>query len=116
MPRGVAARAGVGRLAGPDELRAGGIEVTVLEARDRVGGRAWSVPFAGSVVERGAEFILPGNTAAESLGARFDRPPGRKGTPCGRRAPRGAEAVPRAELDAVFDRIATGGAAPAAET
>ncbi len=31
----------------------------MLEARDRVGGRVWSVPFAGAVVERGAEFILP---------------------------------------------------------
>ena len=116
MTRVVVVGAGFAGLAAADELRAAGIEVTVLEARDRVGGRVWSVPFAGSVVERGAEFILPGNTAVESLAARFDRPLVRKGTPYGRRAPRGAEAVPRAELEAVFDRIATAQAAPAAET
>ena len=95
MPRVVVVGAGFAGLAAADELRAAGIEVTVLEARDRVGGRVWSVPFAGSVVERGAEFILPGNTAVESLAARFDLPLVRKGTPYGRRAPRGAEAVPR---------------------
>jgi monoamine oxidase len=116
MARVVVVGAGFAGLAAADELRAGGIEVTVLEARDRVGGRVWSVPFAGSVVERGAEFILPGNTAVESLAARFDRPLVRKGTPYGRRAPRGAEAVPGAELEAVFDRIAAGQVAPAAET
>ena len=44
----------------------------MFEARDRVGGRVWSVPFAGAVAERGAEFILPGNevvlATAERLG------------------------------------------------
>ena len=90
MARVVVVGAGFAGLAAADELRAEGIEVTVLEARDRVGGRVWSVPFAGSVVERGAEFILPGNTAVESLAARVDRPLVRKGTPYGRRAPGGA--------------------------
>src|SRR6266550_1464159 len=116
MARVVVVGAGFAGLAAADALRAGGIEVTVLEARDRVGGRVWSVPFAGSMVERGAEFILPGNTAVESLAARFDLPLVRKGTPYGRREPRGTEAVPRAELEAVFDRIAAGEAAPGAET
>ena len=52
--------AGFAGLAAADALRAGGAEVTVLEARDRVGGRVWSVAFGeGAVVERGAEFILP---------------------------------------------------------
>jgi monoamine oxidase len=41
-------------------LREAGIEVVVLEARDRVGGRTWSHAFAdGTVVERGGEFIAP---------------------------------------------------------
>ena len=74
------------------------------------------VPFAGSVVERGAEFILPENTAVESLAARFHLPLVRKGTPYGRREARGAEAVPKAALDATFDRIASGEAAPTGET
>jgi monoamine oxidase len=66
----------------------------------------WSVPFAGSVAERGAEFILPQNTTIESMAARFGLRLVRKGTPYGRRKARGDEAVPDAELEAVFDRIA----------
>jgi monoamine oxidase len=116
MTRVVVVGAGFAGLAAADELRTAGAEVSVLEARDRVGGRVWSVPFAGGVAERGAEFILPGNTAVESLAARFGLPLVRKGTPYGRRAARGAEAVPRAELDAVFDRIAAGTVPASAET
>jgi monoamine oxidase len=116
MTRAVVVGAGLAGLAAADELQAAGLEVTVLEARDRVGGRVWSVPFAGSVVERGAEFILPENTAVESLAARFHLPLVRKGTPYGRRDPRGAEAVPKAELEATFDRIAAGKVAPTAAT
>ena len=36
--------AGFAGLAAADELHRAGVEVTVLEARDRVGGRVWSVP------------------------------------------------------------------------
>ena len=32
-----------------------GVDVEVFEARDRVGGRVWSVPFAGATIERGAD-------------------------------------------------------------
>jgi monoamine oxidase len=115
MPRVVVVGAGFAGLAAADALLAAGMEVTVLEARDRVGGRVWSVPFAGGVVERGAEFILPQNTTVESLAARFGLPLVRKGTPYGRREPRGEEAVPAAELEAVFDRIAAD-EAPAGDT
>ena len=52
--------AGYAGLSAAVTARAAGHEVTILEARDRVGGRVWSVPFAGSVVERGAEFVLDG--------------------------------------------------------
>ena len=66
--------AGFAGLAAADALARGGVEVMVLEARDRVGGRVWSVPFAGGVVERGAEFILPHDrtviAVAERLRAR----------------------------------------------
>ncbi len=119
MPGVVVVGAGLAGLAAADALHAAGVEVTVLEARDRVGGRVWSVPFAGGVVERGAEFVLPGNTAIESLATRFGLRLAPKGTPYGRREPRGAEAVPAAALDAAFDRIAAGptpsGAATLAE-
>ena len=116
MAKVVVVGAGLAGLAAADALLAAGIEVTVLEARDRIGGRVWSVPFAGSVVERGAEFILPENTSVESLAARFDLPLVRKGTSYGRRIPRGEEAVPMPELEAVFDRIAAGEPTPGAET
>jgi monoamine oxidase len=102
--------AGFAGLAAADALRAGGAEVTVLEARDRVGGRVWSVPFGprGATIERGAEFILPGYAVMEELAARFGIPLLLKGTPYGRRIPVGAEAVSQAELEAVFARIGTG--------
>lgn len=55
--------AGFAGLAAASDLVAGGIDVRVFEARDRVGGRVWSVPFdpadpASPVIERGAEFVL----------------------------------------------------------
>ena len=107
--------AGFAGLAAADALRAGGAEVTVLEARDRVGGRVWSVPFAdGAVVERGAEFILPGYDAMSGLAARFGIPLVLKGTPYGRRVPIGDEAVSQADLEGAFDRLAAGGGANAA--
>jgi monoamine oxidase len=108
--------AGFAGLVAADELRGAGVEVTVLEARDRVGGRVWSVPFAGGVAERGAEFILPCNTTLESLAERFRLPLVRKGTPYGRRTARGEEAVPEGELEAVFDRIAAVSGPEGAET
>ncbi|MFL5891999.1 MAG: flavin monoamine oxidase family protein [Solirubrobacterales bacterium] len=116
MPRVVVVGAGLAGLAAAEALLNAGVDVTVLEARDRVGGRVWSVPFAGGIAERGAEFVLPGNTAIEALAARFGLRLAPKGTPYGRREPRGAEAVPREALDAAFDRIAAGCAAPAANT
>ena len=116
MPGVVVVGAGLAGLAVADALVNAGVDVTVLEARDRVGGRVWSVLFAGGIVERGAEFVLPGNTAIEALAARFGLRLAPKGTPYGRREPRGVEAVPPAALEAVFDRIAAGYAAPAADT
>ena len=116
MKRVVVVGAGFAGLAAADALRRGGAEVTVLEARERVGGRVWSVPFGpgGAIVERGAEFILPGYEAMEELAARFGIPLALKGTPYGRRIPVGEEAVTQAELEAVFARI--GAQPPAGES
>jgi monoamine oxidase len=47
-----------------------GIEVTVLEARDRVGGRTWSEALPdGTVIERGGEFIAPDHDVLRGLAA-----------------------------------------------
>lgn len=101
--------AGYAGLAAADALRAAGAEVTVFEARDRVGGRVWSVPYGDdAVIERGAEFILPGYDVMNDLAARFGIPLVLKGTPYGRRVPVGEEAVSEAELESAFDRIAAG--------
>jgi monoamine oxidase len=114
VKRVVVIGAGFAGLAAADALRAGGAEVTVLEARDRVGGRVWSVPFGeGAVVERGAEFILPGYEEMGALAARFGIPLVLKGTPYGRRVPVGEEAVSQTELEDAFDRIARGATADA---
>ncbi len=113
--RVVVVGAGFAGLAAADALRAGGAEVTVLEARDRVGGRVWSVPFGdGAVVERGAEFILPDYDLMRSLAARFDIPLVFKGTPYGRRISIGEEAVGEADLEAAFERVRGGAPAGAA--
>src|SRR5262245_3372508 len=114
MKRVVVIGAGFAGLAAAEALHAAGAEVSVLEARDRVGGRVWSVPFGeGAVIERGAEFILPGYEQMEALAERFGIPLVLKGTPYGRRVPVGDEAVSRAELERAFDRIAESGTAEA---
>ena len=103
--------AGFAGLAAADALVRAGAEVEVLEARGRVGGRVWSVPFAGAVVERGAEFILPHDktviATADRLGLRLVR----KGTRYGNREPRSGVPVTRSQVAAALPRI---GSAPPA--
>jgi monoamine oxidase len=57
--RVVVVGAGVAGLAAAQRLADAGLDVTVLEARDRLGGRAWSIATPGSAlpVELGAEFL-----------------------------------------------------------
>jgi monoamine oxidase len=100
--------AGFAGLAAAAELERAGVEVEVLEARDRVGGRVWSVPFAGTTIERGAEFILPGNKTVLSTAERLRLPLVRKGTLYGHRDPVGGEPVTWDELDAGVARIEAG--------
>jgi len=86
--------AGLAGLVAADELQRAGAEVVVLEARDRVGGRAWSRRLGNvAVVEMGAEFILPGNTAIVELAERFGLGLWDKGMRYGRREPRGGAGV-----------------------
>lgn len=90
--RAVVIGAGLAGLAAADELVRAGAEVTVLEARDRVGGRVWSRTLGnGAIVEMGAEFILPRNTLVREMVDRFDLGLWDKGMQYGRREPRGVE-------------------------
>ena len=60
------------------------------------------------MIERGAEFILPGYEVMEELAARYGIALVRKGTPYGRRIPIGEEAVAWSDLESAFDRIGAG--------
>jgi monoamine oxidase len=105
--KAVVVGAGFAGLAAAARLAAAGAEVDVFEARDRVGGRVWSVPFAGGVVERGAEFILPGNEMVMATAERLGLPLVRKGTQYGDREPRGDDhTVSREQVAAAAARIA----------
>ena len=92
--------AGPAGLAAADALRREGVDVVVLEARDRIGGRVWSAPFAGGVVERGAEFVFPGDEVLHATAHRLGLRLYRKGTLYGDREPRGGPTVSRARLEA----------------
>ena len=91
--------AGLAGLVAADALVRAGVEVVVLEARPRVGGRVWSERLPnGAVVELGAEYILPGNTAIRELADRFGLGLWDKGMRYGSRDPRGGLGTSREEL------------------
>jgi monoamine oxidase len=93
------AGAGLAGLAAADELARAGHEVSVFEARDRVGGRVWSRRLDnGAVVEMGAEYILPGDTMVRELAGRFGLGLWDKGMRYGRRDPRGGIGTTHEEL------------------
>lgn len=99
--RAVVVGAGLAGLVAADELARAGVEVVVLEARSRVGGRVWSRRLEnGAVVEMGAEYILPGNTAILELVDRFGLGLWDKGMNYGWRDPRGGTGTTHEELAA----------------
>jgi monoamine oxidase len=98
--------AGFAGLAAADELRRAGVEVVVLEARDRVGGRVWSRELPnGSIVEMGAEFILAENDTVRATADRLGLELAEKGMSYGRRDIRGADPFEPEELDAAVAEI-----------
>lgn len=106
--RVVVVGAGFAGLAAALQLHEAGIEVVVLEARDRVGGRVWSRELAnGAVVEMGAEFILPGDATIRSMATRLGLELFDKGTTYGDRQPRGGPPVSHDELLAGYAAVAT---------
>ncbi len=90
--------AGFAGLAAADALHGAGHEVTVLEARERVGGRVHSVAFAGGLVERGAEFVFDRHVEVHRFCGRFGLTLVDKGVPYGAREPRGGPPVTREEV------------------
>jgi monoamine oxidase len=93
-------------LAAADALAAAGVDVVVLEARDRVGGRVWSRELEnGAIVEMGAEFILPGNDTIHAYAERFGLGLWEKGMLYGDREPRGGKGVSAPTLRAALATI-----------
>ena len=106
--RAVVIGAGFAGLAAADRLREAGAEVTVLEARDRVGGRVHSRRLEnGAVIELGAEFILPGNTLVIEMARRFGLEITGKGMRYGRREPRGGAPVDPQEFERAVAALGT---------
>ena len=101
--RVVVVGAGFAGLAAGDALATAGAEVTVFEARDRVGGRVHSQRLAnGAVVELGAEFIFPDYDVLRATAAQLDLALYEKGTLYGDREPRDGPPVTRDELVAAW--------------
>jgi len=95
--------AGFAGLAAAEALAARGVEVTVFEARDRVGGRVRSGRLDnGAVVELGAEFVLPGYEMLQETASRLGLELYEKGTLYGDREPRDGPPVTRDELVAAY--------------
>ncbi len=99
--------AGYAGLAAAVALSDAGLDVVVLEARDRVGGRVWSARTSdGAVVERGAEFVLTGyDVMREHLG-RFGLELADTGMSYYVREPRGVGDVSATDVAAAGARLA----------
>jgi monoamine oxidase len=92
--------AGFAGLAAALELADAGCSVTVLEARERVGGRVWSVSLANDEpAELGAEWIMPEDEVVRRFTGRFGLPLAEAGIDYRRREPRGANAATLAQVD-----------------
>ncbi len=96
--------AGFAGLAAGLELRDAGLDVTVVEARDRVGGRVHSVELDnGEIAELGAEWIFGEDEALRATIDRLGLVACEANVDYLRREPRGDAAVPMAELDAFLE-------------
>jgi monoamine oxidase len=94
--------AGLAGLHAAWRLHEAGVEVVVLEARDRVGGRTWSHELpGGAVVERGGEFVSPHDRPLRELCAELGLELVPHGFSFDRRPTPDRPAPTQAELDAL---------------
>jgi monoamine oxidase len=70
-PTAVVIGAGVAGLKAAADLAAKGVAVTVLEGRDRVGGRVWTVNTPGGPLELGAQWVRAGAGQGRDCTRRF---------------------------------------------
>lgn len=99
--RVVVVGAGLSGLATARTLIDAGCDVTVVEARERVGGRVWSVRLDNDeIAEMGAEWVMPGDTELRAWTDRFDIPLVEAGIDYLRREARGPGASSLEDQDA----------------
>jgi monoamine oxidase len=116
VPRVVVVGAGFAGLAAAEALAGRGAEVTVFEARDRVGGRVHSRRLDNdAVVELGAEFVLPGYDVLRETAARLGLGLFERGTLYGDRECRDGPPVTREELVAAYAALRDPGGGSVAE-
>ena len=96
--------AGFAGLAAALDVSDAGLDVTVVEARDRVGGRVHSVELGnGEIAELGAEWIFSDDEVLLATADRLGLVACEAGVDYLRREPRGEAAVSMAELDVFLE-------------
>ena len=100
--------AGLAGLAAAEALSLAGVRVTVLEARDRVGGRVWSQRLEnGAVFEMGAEFVTDGYTLTPAMIERLGLELAPMGMSFSLREPRGGRGADPSMLAAAVEAAAS---------